>query len=43
MTDSYEFEEEEFDTEFMRALFKRGYDMAARGYPWKRVPPGYDG
>jgi hypothetical protein len=35
--------EQEFDTEFMRALFKRGYDMAARGYPWQKVPPGYDG
>jgi hypothetical protein len=35
--------EEEFDTEFMRALFKRGYDMAAQGYPWQKVPPGYDG
>lgn len=35
--------EEEFDTEFMRALFKLGYDMAAQGYPWHKVPPGYDG
>lgn len=34
---------EEFDTEYMRALFKRGYDMAARGYPWEKFPPGYDG
>ena len=32
---------EEFDTEFMRALFQRGYDMAAKGYPWEKVPPGY--
>jgi hypothetical protein len=32
---------EEFDTEFMRALFKTGYDMAAKGYPWEKVPPGF--
>jgi hypothetical protein len=35
--------EEEFDTEFMRALFKLGYEMAEQGYPWEKVPPGYDG
>jgi hypothetical protein len=32
---------EEFDTEFMRALFNTGYDMAAKGYPWEKVPPGF--
>jgi hypothetical protein len=32
---------EEFDTEFMRALFKTGYDMAAKGYPWEKAPPGF--
>jgi hypothetical protein len=31
----------DFDTEFMRALFKTGYDMAAAGYPWQKQPPGY--
>ena len=31
---------EEFDTEFMRALFQKGYDMASGGYPWKKRPPG---
>jgi len=31
---------EEFDTEFMRALFQKGYDMASHGYPWKKRPPG---
>lgn len=31
---------EEFDTEFMRALFQTGYDLAARGYPWQKTPPG---
>ncbi|AYC32028.1 patatin family protein [Pseudomonas cavernae] len=32
---------EEFDTEFMRALYQSGYEMAAKGYPWVKVPPGY--
>ena len=32
---------EEFDTEYMRALFKVGFDMAAKGYPWEKVPPDY--
>lgn len=32
---------EEFDTEFMRALYKTGYDMAAKGYPWEKAPPGF--
>ena len=32
---------EEFDTEYMRALFALGYDMAAGGYPWEKVPPDY--
>ena len=31
---------EEFDTEFMRALFQTGYDMAVNGYPWEKEPPG---
>jgi hypothetical protein len=31
---------EEFDTEFMRQLYALGYDMAAKGYPWKKTPPG---
>lgn len=32
---------EEFDTEYMRALFKVGYDMAVKGYPWSKTPPGF--
>lgn len=32
---------EEFDTEFMRALFRTGYDMAEKGYPWEKAPPGF--
>jgi Patatin-like phospholipase len=32
---------EDFDTGYMRALYKVGYDLAAGGYPWAKVPPGY--
>ena len=32
---------EEFDTEYMRTLYKTAYDMAAQGYPWAKTPPGY--
>jgi hypothetical protein len=32
---------EEFDTEYMRALFNVGFDMAAKGYPWEKTPPDY--
>ncbi|AFL75519.1 patatin-like phospholipase family protein [Thiocystis violascens] len=32
---------EEFDTDYMRALFQTGYDLAAKGYSWKKTPPGY--
>jgi hypothetical protein len=31
---------EDFDTEYMRQLFDTGYGMAAKGYPWQKVPPG---
>lgn len=31
----------DFDTEFMRKLFAVGYDMAAKGYPWQKKPPGF--
>jgi predicted acylesterase/phospholipase RssA len=33
--------EEEFDTRYMRALFNVGFDTAAKGYPWEKVPPDY--
>ena len=33
---------EDFDTEFMRALYKTGYEMAAKGYLWHHTPPGFD-
>jgi len=32
---------EEFDPEFMRALYQTGFDMAAKGYPWSKKPPGF--
>lgn len=32
---------EPFNAEYMRALFKVGYDLAAKGYPWEKTPPGY--
>lgn len=31
---------EEFDTEYMRALFDYGYRLARKGYPWQKAPPG---
>jgi len=31
---------EEFDTEYMRALYDYGYQLARKGYPWRKVPPG---
>ena len=32
---------EQFDPEYMKALFDLGYQMAENGYPWDKVPPGY--
>ncbi|MCP5197066.1 MAG: patatin-like phospholipase family protein [Gammaproteobacteria bacterium] len=31
---------EDFDTEYMRALFDYGYQLARKGYPWQKMPPG---
>jgi hypothetical protein len=31
---------EEFDTEYMNALFNFAYDMTLKGYPWEKTPPG---
>jgi predicted acylesterase/phospholipase RssA len=31
---------QEFDTDYMRALFKVGYDLAKQGKPWVKRPPG---
>jgi predicted acylesterase/phospholipase RssA len=33
---------EDFDTEYMRQLFNLGYELALKGYPWKKFPPGFD-
>ncbi|MGR9099204.1 MAG: patatin-like phospholipase family protein [Gammaproteobacteria bacterium] len=32
---------EEFDNEYMRKLFRTGYDLAAQGYQWQKKPPGF--
>lgn len=31
----------EFDPDFMRALYQTGYDMAIKGFPWAKNPPGF--
>jgi len=31
----------EFDPVYMRQLYARGQDMASKGYPWMKYPPGY--
>lgn len=33
---------EAFDPEYMSKLFDLGYSMAAKGYPWSKIPPYYD-
>ncbi len=33
--------EEGFDPVYMTKLFERGYEMAVKGYPWKKEPPGF--
>jgi hypothetical protein len=30
-----------FDPAYMTPLFARGQEMAAKGYPWQKYPPGY--
>jgi len=32
---------EAFDPVYMRKLYKRGYDMAFKNYPWENGPPGF--
>lgn len=32
----------EFDRAYMTALFERGRQLGAGGYPWAKYPPGYD-
>jgi len=31
-----------FDNHYMNELFNLGYSMGAKGYPWTKVPPGFD-
>lgn len=31
---------EEFDRAYMQQLFQTGYELASKGYEWKKVPPG---
>jgi len=33
---------EEFDNAYMRALYGEGYDLAVKGYPWLKTPPGFE-
>jgi len=33
---------EEFDSEYMGKLFDLGYQMAQKGYPWEKAPPGFE-
>jgi predicted patatin/cPLA2 family phospholipase len=32
---------EGFDPVYMKKLLDRGYQMALKGYPWKKAPPGF--
>ncbi|GJG95033.1 patatin-like phospholipase family protein [Cupriavidus pauculus] len=32
---------EEFDTDYMRALYDAAYQMTLKGYPWAKAPPGF--
>ena len=32
---------EVFDTAYMKKLFALGEEMAIKGYPWEKAPPGY--
>lgn len=33
---------EPFDPEQMKALFDLGFEMASKGFPWMKAPPGFD-
>jgi hypothetical protein len=32
----------QFETAFMNALYDYGYQLGLDGYPWKKVPPGWE-
>jgi hypothetical protein len=33
---------ETFDLEIMKELYALGFEMASKGYPWQKVPPGFE-
>ncbi|MFL6734179.1 MAG: patatin-like phospholipase family protein [Sphingomicrobium sp.] len=33
---------EQFETDYMRALYKVGFEAAKAGYPWQKYPPGFE-
>ena len=33
---------EDFDPVYMGKLFNLGYQLAAKGYPWGKAPPGFE-
>jgi len=33
---------EQFDTGFMNALYDYGYGLGKGGYPWQKIPPGWE-
>lgn len=34
--------DEPFDQEYMRQLYRAGYEMAVNGFPWEKYPPGIE-
>ncbi len=34
-------QQEQFDRDYMRALYQLGYEMAAEGFPWDNTPRGF--
>lgn len=34
-------EKKPFEKAYMRALYQVGYDLARKGYPWSKAPPGF--
>jgi hypothetical protein len=35
--------EKPFDPAYMKPLFQVGYDLATKGQPWEKLPPGFEG
>jgi predicted acylesterase/phospholipase RssA len=38
----YENKKEQFETAYMVKLFQYGYELGRNGYPWRKLPPGFD-